>query len=129
MSEKFYPEVGTPLYLKQINSSYYCNMVKRPYTVIDVKPNKILIQSAEIIYPVFHYDPEFMSDYYKQFDGKRIGFFDTLDEFIIEDKTGIIEELHWSAKKDGWFKADNGRIDTYSPKAFFGKYEYFPYLD
>ena len=35
-TEKNYPKVGEKCYLRQFTGSYYVDMVKRPYTVIEV---------------------------------------------------------------------------------------------
>ena len=47
---KFYPEVGTPLYLSQRTGSYYVDMVKHPYTVIGTNNGKVQIQECKLIF-------------------------------------------------------------------------------
>ena len=74
MLKKTYPKVGDELYIRQFTGSYYIDIIKRPYTVIAVSKTKILIQACELVYPLFVYDPNTMSDYYKQFDGKKTLF-------------------------------------------------------
>ena len=104
---KFFPEVGTPLYLQQKPSdNYYCSMVKRPYTVIDVKPSEITIQSARLVYP------------------PGPVYYDTLPIDIVPDPNGRIEKLHWAPKAGYW--QENS---VYPKYAHFGSYDYFPYLD
>ena len=106
--KKFYPEVGTKLYLSQRTGHYYVDMVKHPYTVIGQAKGKLLVQECRLI-----------------FDGPR--YFDTLPVAIVPDSTGDILELSWAPKKERW------QIDKYGTGypsiAFFGDYEYQPYLD
>ena len=45
MATKFYPEVGTKLYLSQRTGNYYVDMVKTPYTVIGVASGKVLVHA------------------------------------------------------------------------------------
>lgn len=125
--EKTFPKVGDQLYLRQFTGSHYIDMVKRPYTVINVENNKVTIQSCELIYPVFHYDPDRMSEYYKEYDGKRVCFYDTVAESIIPDPNGRIEYLTWHSKKGLW--GTKGSDKDYPQYAIFGKYEHQPYLD
>lgn len=125
---KTYPKVGDKLYLRQFTGSYYVDMVKRPYTVIAVDTNEITIQSAKLVFPIFHYDPKVMSDYYKQFDGKRVCFYDTVAESIEEDLDGRIETLTWHKKRELW--GTPGRDADYPEYAIFGQgYQHQPYLD
>lgn len=127
VKEKTFPKVGDQLYLRQFTGSYYVDMVKRPYTVIEVTPTKVVVQSAKLIFPIFKYDPKTMSDYYKEFDGKRVSFYDTVAESIEEDPEGRIEELTWHGRKGLW--GTPGPDSEYPEYAIFGKYEHQPYLD
>lgn len=108
VTEKFFPEVGTQLYLYQRTGRYYVDEVKRPYTVIDVKPSKVVIQACKLI-----------------FNGPR--YYDTMPDDIQANPEGEILELHWAPKRGKW------QIDKWStgyPEyAEFGKWEFFPYLD
>ena len=69
MATKFYPEVGTKLYLSQRTGDYYVDMVKIPYTVIGTVSGKLLVQECQLI-----------------FNGPR--YFDTLPDEIKEDPNG-----------------------------------------
>lgn len=123
--EKTYPKVGEELFLRKFTGRYYIDMVKRPYTVIGVRDDMITVQECKLIYPMFEYDPEKMSDYYEKFDGKRVCFFDTVAEGAEPDRNGRIEELSWDPKREMW-----GSIDSNNPLyAVFGKYEHQPYID
>lgn len=109
MATKFYPEVGTKLYLSQRTGNYYVDMVKTPYTVIGHTSNgRLLIQECELI-----------------FNGPR--YYDTLADEIRSDPNGQVLELNWAPKKERW------QIDKYKTGypsvAFFGTWEHQPYLD
>lgn len=125
--EKTLPNIGDELYLRQFTGRYYVDIVKRPYTLIAVTPTKVTVQEAQLIYPVFKYDPSSMSDYYKQFDGQRVAFYDTVAEFIVPDPTGRIQELVWHSKRGLW--GTPGPDSSYPEYAIIGKYEHQPYLD
>ena len=105
---KFYPEVGTPLYLSQRTGSYYVDMVKTPYTVVGTARGKIQIQECELV-----------------FNGPR--YFDTLPDEIRPNPKGTILELNWAPKHERW------QIDKYKTGypsiAYFGEAKYQPYLD
>lgn len=119
---------GMPLYLRQFTKNSWVDMVKRPYTVIRIiNEHTIEVQSAKLIFPVFHYNSETMSDYYKQFDGKRVCFYDTVAESIEPDENGREEILTWHPKR-GMF-GTIGRDSDYPQYAVFGKYEHQPYLN
>lgn len=121
---KSFPNVGDACYLRQYTGSYYVDMVKRPATVISVTPKKVVVQLCKLIYPVFKYTLD-MGDYYKQFDGKRVCFYDTVAESAEPDPEGRIEELTWHPKKGLW-----GTSGSYSTFAIFGEgYQHQPYLD
>lgn len=129
--EKFYPEVGTKLYLQQRTGSYYVDAVKTPYTVIGKgKGGKLLVQSCKYTWPVFEADPkwdESEKEYYARFVGTRCMFYDTIPEKIEPDISGDIIALSWSSKKGRW---QYDRFKTGYPQiAVFGEYVYFPYLD
>lgn len=126
--EKYFPKVGDECYIRQFTNNYYVDMVKRPYTVIAVSPKEVQIQSCKLIYPVFHYNPETMSEYYKEMDGKRVCFYDTVAESIEADPNGRIETLTWHARKGMW--GSKGVRDAEYPEyAIFGKWMHQPYLD
>lgn len=123
--QKNYPKLGEQLYLYQKTGNSWIDEVKSPYTVVSVTDELILIQSAKLIFPVFHYNPKTMSDYYKQFDNQRVCFYDTLAESIIEDKEGNYKILKWNKKLNKWTTNEK----SYPEIAEFGKYEYQPYLN
>ena len=125
---KIYPKVGDEVYLRQFTGRYYIDMVKRPYTVIEVSPTKVLVQSAKLIFPIFHYIPGVMDKYYEQFDGKRVCFYDTVAESIEPDPDGHIEELTWHSRKGMW--GTRGRDADYPEYMIVGAgYQHQPYLD
>ena len=77
--KKFYPEVGTPLYLSQCTGNYFVDMVKHPYTVVGKANGKLLIQECELV-----------------FNGPR--YYDTVADEIKPDPTGEILELNWAPR-------------------------------
>lgn len=106
--EKIYPKIGDQLYLSQRTGNMWVDEVKNPYTVIDVTPSKVKIQACELI-----------------FDGPR--YYDSLPSQIRENTHGEILELNWAPKKKRW------QVDKYKTGfpyiAYFGKWEYAPYLN
>lgn len=118
---------GDQLYLRQFTGRYYIDIVKRPYTIVDITDKGILVQSAKLVFPVFHYNPERMSDYYKQYDGQRVAFYDTVAESIEPDPEGYLELLTWHPKREMF--GTKGPDTNYPEYAVFGKYEHQPYLD
>lgn len=123
---KTYPKVGDKLYLSQQTGSYYVDIVKRPYTVIDVTPSKVLIQECKMIPPVYHCCGNPNLDV-PEYEGQRVWFYDTVAEKIEEDEFGNIEELTWHAKRERW--GTKGRDNDYPYYAFFGEWKHQPYLD
>ena len=122
------PKVGDQGYLCQFTGSCYVDMVKRPVTVIAVEGAKVKVQHAKLIYPIFKYDPDTMSDYYKQFDGKRVCFYDTVAESIEPDPNGRIEELTYHKKRDLF--GTKGADKDYPEYLILGQgYKHQPYLD
>ena len=105
---KYYPEVGTKLYLSQQTGSYYVDMVKHPYTVIGHRNGRVVIQECKLV-----------------FNGPR--YFDTLPDEIQQDPNGEVLELSWAPKKERW------QVDKYKTGypsiAHFGSWDYQPYLD
>lgn len=127
--EKYFPKVGDACYIRQFTGNYYADMVKRPYTVIAVSPREITLQACRLIYPIFHYDPATMSDYYKEMDGKRICFYDTIAESIEPDPEGRIEVMTWHSHKGLWGTKGMKAAD-YPEYAIFGHgYQHQPYLN
>ena len=124
--EKTLPKIGDKLYLRQFTSSYYVNIVKRPYTVIGVTPTKVLVQECKLIAPVYHCVGNPYLDR-PELEGQRVFFYDTVAESIEEDPEGRIQELTWHAKRGLW--GTKGRDEDYPQYAIFGKWEHQPYLD
>lgn len=108
MATKFYPEVGTKLYLSQRTGDYYVDMVKIPYTVIGAVSGKLLVQECQLI-----------------FNGPR--YFDTLPDEIKEDPNGKVLALSWAPKKGCW-QIDKHKTG-YPSIAFFNGWKYEPYLN
>ena len=109
LKEKTYPKVGDKLYLRQFTGNDYVDMVKRPYTVVEVNKTTIKVQECNLI-----------------FNGPR--YYDTLPDDIVEDKNGRIEELTWHPKRMMW--GTKGREVDYPQFAIFTKdYEFQPYLN
>lgn len=107
-TEKYYPQVGDKLYLSQITGNCMVDMVKDPYTVIEVTKTSVSVQSAKLI-----------------FNGTR--YYDTVADDILEDPEGNVLILHWYPTKGKW-GIDKYRTG-YPSFAFFGKWEHQPYLD
>lgn len=105
---KFYPEVGTKLYLSQRTGNYYVDMVKTPYTVIGIDAGKVIIQECQLL-----------------FNGPR--YYDTLADEIKADPHGAVLALSWAPKKERW-QVDKYKTG-YPSVAFFGTWEHQPYLD
>lgn len=122
------PQIGDQGYLCQFTGSYYVDMVKRPVTVIGVDRTRVTVQHAKLIYPIFKYDPKIMSDYYKQFDGKRVCFYDTVAESVEPDPSGRIEVLTYHKKRDLFGTPGSDR--DYPEYLILGYgYQHQPYLD
>ena len=109
MNEKQYPKVGDKLYLSQRTGNYYVDMVKNPYTVVEVHPSYILIQEAECVFPSPRY-------------------YNTLPTEIKENPNGPVIKLRWSPKRKMW-QYNTPSHAGYPEYAFFGRWEYQPYLD
>lgn len=124
--QKFYPEVGTELYLSQRTGDYYVDKVKTPYTVVGQKNGKLLVQECKLIAPVYHCCGNPYLDR-PDLEGQRVFFYDTVAESIEPDENGEILELSWAPKKGVW------QIDKYKTGypdiAHFGHYEHYPYLN
>ena len=106
--QKFYPEVGTKLYLSQRTGDYFVDMVKYPYTVVGTSHGKLLIRSCKLI-----------------FNSTR--YFDTLADDIQEDPDGEIITLSWAPKKGMW---QYDKYQTGYPEyAYFGEWKFQPYLN
>lgn len=107
-NEKEFPKVGDKLYLSQETGDSWVDMVKRPYDVIQVNPNSVLIQAAKCV-----------------FDGPQ--YYDSLPTKMLKDESGEIVELHWAPKKKRW---QYDKYKTGYPEiAHFGEYAYQPYLN
>lgn len=128
MGEKTYPKVGDKLFLKQFTGNYYVDIVKRPYTVINVSKtnNKVIVQACKLIAPVYHCSGNPYLDR-PDLEGQRVFFYDTVAEFIEENPYGETVELTWHNKRGLW--GTPGRDSDYPQYAIFGEYMHSPYLD
>lgn len=112
--EKVYPKVGDGLYLSQRGKSYgLITSVKRPYTVISVSDNEIIIQEDKCIF-----DP-------------NDNYFDSMPIRIEPCSEGKKVVLHWSDTIHGgcWWAYKDSTGKDYPMVAFFNGRQYFPYLD
>lgn len=125
-SKKYLPKVGDKLYLRQFTGNYYVDMVKRPYTVIEVSPNKVIVQSCKLIAPVYHCCGNPNLDR-PDLEGQRVFFYDTVAESIEEDKNGRTRELTWHRGRGLW--GTPGPDSEYPAYAIFGEWKHQPYLD
>jgi hypothetical protein len=106
--EKFYPEIGTKLYLSQHTGNGWVDMCKYPYTVIGQRSGKLLVQECELI-----------------FRGDR--YYDTVADEIRPDPNGEVIAMNWSKKYGRW---QYDKYQTGYPQiAHFGSWEHQPYLD
>ena len=107
-NQKWFPKVGDHLYLSQRTGNFYVDLVKNPYTVVEVTPQVVRIRACKLI-----------------FNGPR--YYDTIADEIQDDPNGEILDLHWAPKKQQW------QIDKYHTGypdiAFFGEWAHQPYLD
>ena len=126
MAEKTYPKVGDRLYLRQFTGSYYIDMVKRPYTVVEVTKSIVKVQECNLIAPIYHCVGNPRLDR-PDLEGQRVFFYDTVAETIEEDPNGQIEELTWHSRKGLW--GTKGRDSSYPEYAIFGEWKHSPYLD
>lgn len=110
---EFYPKPGDKLYLSQHTGDRWVDMVKIPYLVIDVEPDKkrVVIQECKLI-----------------FNGPR--YYDTLPDEIEDDPYGRVNYLTWANSKKyyGWVLKEYPQ-DPYPYVAHFGRWEYQPYLN
>lgn len=126
LTTKTFPRVGDQCYLRRFTGNYYCDLVKDPYTVIEVTPSKIKIQSCELIAPIYHCTGNPMCDR-PDLEGQRVFFFDTVAESIAPDPEGEIIELTWHKKRNLW--GTLGTDSDYPRYAIIGEYKHQPYLD
>ena len=83
MISKTYPKVGDHLYLSTLSGDDYGDLVRRPYTVVEVTKGIVKVQECLLI-----------------FNGPT--HFNTMADDIREDKNGRIEELTWHPKRGMW---------------------------
>lgn len=123
---KTFPKVGDHLYLRQFTGSSYVDLVKRPYTVIDVTNKTVVVQECKLIAPVYHCVGNPRLDC-PDLEGKRVFFYDTVAEKIEADPQGNIETLTWHPRKGLW--GTPGPDSSYPEYAIIGEWKHFPYLD
>ena len=92
--EKVMPKVGDKCYLRQFTGSYYVDMVKDPYTVIEVTPTRVLVQECKMTPPVYHCCGNPHLDV-PELEGQRVWFYDTVAEFIEENYKGKYEAIYY----------------------------------
>lgn len=121
------PKVGDRGYLRQFTGSHYVDMVKRPVTVVEVSPNKIVVQHAKLIAPVYHCVGNPYLDR-PDLEGQRVFFYDTVAESIEPDPHGQTEELTWHGKRSKW--GTKGNDSDYPEYLILGEgYKHQPYLN
>ena len=120
-------KVGDQGYVRQFTGSYYVDMVKKPVTVIEVTPKRVIVQYAKMIAPVYHCCGNPMLDR-PDLEGQRVFFFDTVAESIEPDPKGRTLELTWHSKKGRW--GEKGPASSY-PRYLITEegYQHQPYLD
>lgn len=121
------PKVGDRGYLRQFTGSHYVDMVKRPVTVVEVTPTKVVVQHAKLIAPIYrcvgnpHLDRP-------DLEGQRVFFYDTVAESIEPDPYGPKEELTWHGRREKW--GTPGKDSDYPEYLILGEgYRHQPYLD
>ena len=72
MTNKTYPKVGDHLYLSTLSGDFYGDLVRRPYTVVEVNKGIVKVQKCQLI-----------------FNGPR--YYNTMADDIKEDKNGKID--------------------------------------
>lgn len=121
------PQVGDQGYLRQYTGMYYVDIVKQPVTVIAVNGNKVTVQHAKLIAPVYHCVGNPYLDR-PDLEGQRVFFYDTVAESIEPDQEGMIEELTFHKKKGLY--GTPGPDSSYPEYLILGEgYQHQPYLD
>ena len=123
---KTLPKVGDKLYLRQFTGNYYVDMVKRPYTVVEVSPSKVVVQECGMIPPVYHCCGNPNLDR-PDLEGQRVWFYDTVAETIYPNPSGRTKELTWHGHRGMWGTPGSDR--DYPQYAIFGEWKHQPYLD
>lgn len=106
--EKYFPKVGEHLYLRQSTGNSWVDMVKDPYTVVNVTPSRVVVRECKLL-----------------FKGDR--YYDTVADEIEDDPNGELKVLHWAPKKGRWQVDEYGT--GYPEFAVFGEWKHQPYLD
>ena len=120
-------KVGDQGYLRQYTGMYYVDIVKRPVTVIEVNGNKVKVQHAKLIAPVYHCVGNPYLDR-PDLEGQRVFFYNTVAESIEPDPEGRIEELTYHKKKGLY--GTPGPDSSYPEYLILGEgYQHQPYLD
>lgn len=125
-TEKNYPKVGEKCYLRQFTGNCWVDEVKRPYTVIEVTPTKVVVQECKMTPPVYHCCGNPHLDV-PELEGQRVWFYDTVAEIIEEDPNGRTQELNWHSRRGLWGTPGSDR--DYPQYAIMGRWEHQPYLD
>ena len=120
-------KVGDQGYLRQCTGMYYVDIVKRPVTVIAVNGNKVTVQHAKLIAPVYHCVGNPYLDR-PDLEGQRVFFYNTVAESIEPDSEGRIEVLTFHKKKGLY--GTPGPDTSYPEYLILGEgYQHQPYLD
>lgn len=120
-------KVGDQGYLRQYTGMYYVDIVKRPVTVIAVNGNKVTVQHAKLIAPIYHCIGNPYLDR-PDLEGQRVFFYNTVAESIEPDTEGRIEELTFHKKKGLY--GTPGPDSSYPEYLILGEgYQHQPYLD
>lgn len=124
---KTLPNVGDQCYLRRFTGDYYCDLVKRPVTVIAVNENRVVVQHAHLIAPIYHCEGNPYLDR-PDLEGQRVFFYDTVAEKIEPDPNGRIEVLVWHPEKEMWGTKDSD--SSYHAYLITGEgYQHMPYLN
>lgn len=128
MVTKTFPKIGEQGYLRQFTGNSYVDIVKRPVTVVGVTSDRVMVQYAKLIAPVYHCCGNPYLDR-PDLEGQRVFFYDTVAENIEPDSNGRIEELSWHGRKGYWGSA--GRKDSDYPQYLITAegYQHQPYLN
>lgn len=121
------PKVGDQGYLRQFTGNYYVDLVKRPVTVIAVDGNKVIVQDAKLIAPVYHCVGNPYLDR-PDLEGQRVFFYNTVAESIEPNPNGRTKVLNYHKKRDLF--GTEGPDSSYPEYLILDEgYQHFPYLN
>ena len=105
--EKDYLKVGDRLYLRYFSGDFMVDIVKYPFTVIEVNKTTIKVQKCQLVFS----DPRYC---------------DTIADEIHADPTGEIKELVWHSERGLWGAKESD--SNYQEYAIFGEWVHQPQL-